>query len=48
MQRAGLYPTDKYEVYRLESLVDLYVDIETAILKKVRGGNMAKGLPEFL
>lgn len=32
-QRQGNYPTDKYDIYRLESLVDLYSDIEGALMK---------------
>ena len=39
MQRAGLYPTDPYEVYRLESLIELYNEIETAIYKAFFSGD---------
>ena len=46
MQRKGLYPTDAYEVYRLESLIELYNDIETALFKAFQGGE--KGIEEFM
>lgn len=46
-QREGLYPTDKYEVYRLESLVDLYGEIEAAIFKTIGSPDRDAAMKDF-
>ena len=46
-QRAGQYPTDPYEVYRLESLIELFNDIEAALFKAVMGGDIEAGIKKF-
>lgn len=48
IQRAGLYPTDAYEVYRLESLIELYNDIESAIFKAFFSGDAETGMKDFM
>ena len=46
-QRQGKYPEEPYGIYRLESLVDLYADIETGLVDSFYSGSDEK-LKEYM